>query len=278
MRNLFTRILGIDRRWIFVMVLVALSFPILVPLNLPGLRPSAPSRALHKYIEDLPEGSKILISMDFDPASKPELAPMGAAVIRHFLSKKHKVVVMTLWVTGTGLTHKILEEQAKSVGVEYGKDYVNLGWKPGGFAVITGMGEDIRTVYPKDARGNSVDQIPIMQGIRKLKDFDLIFSFAAGNPGLDTWIAYAGDRHKIPMGGGSTAVNEPSMAPYVQSGQLVGFIGALRGAAEYENLMSVKGDATRGMDGITLGHYLIIALIVVANIGHFVLKRPKGVA
>lgn len=278
MRDLFRRILAVDRRWIFLLVFLALAFPILVPLNLPGLRPSAPARALHKYVEDLPPNSKVLVSMDFDPASKPELQPMGAAVLRHFLERKHKVVVMTLWVTGTGLTHKIVEEQAKAVGAEYGKDYVNLGWKPGGFAVITGMGEDIRTVYPKDARNNATDSLPIMNGIRKLKDFDLIFSFAAGTPGLDTWIAYAGDRHKIPMGGGSTAVNEPSMAPYIQSGQLVGFIGALRGAAEYENLMHVKGDATRGMDGITLGHYLIIVLIVVANIGYFVLKTPKGAA
>ena len=278
MREFFEKLLKIDRRWIFLMVGAALMIPILKPLNLPGLKASTPVQNLYDYIEGLPEGSKVLISFDFDPASKPELEPMGAAILRHCLRKKLKVVAMTLWVTGSSLAQRVIEREAKAAGAVYGEDYVYLGWKPGNVAVITGMREDIHVVFPKDSMQTDLSKIPMMQEIRRLRDFDLAFSFAAGSPGLDTWIAYGTDKEKIKMGGGSTAVNVPSMAVFVQSGQLVGFIGALRGAAEYELLMNFSGSATRGMDGITVGSYLLAALIILANVGYLLTRKPKGVS
>jgi hypothetical protein len=277
--DFLAKLLKVDRRWIFLLLLLVMVIPVAKPLNLPGLKASGGVKGMYSYIEDLPEGSIVLVSFDFDPASKPELAPMGVAVLKHCFRKKHKVVSMGLWITGVGMAKTILDDEAKKADAKYGEDFVDIGFKPGGVAVITGMGEDIHSTFGRDARGNEFTALPLMQRVRRLKDCALVISLGAGSPGIDHWIAYGSDKHKFKMAGGTTAVNVPAMAPYLQAGQLVGLISAMRGAAEYESLMRFSGDATAGMDGISLGHYLIAFLIVGANIAHQVVKRrPQGAA
>ncbi len=271
-------VLALDRRWIFLLLLLVLFVPIACPLNLPGLKPSPGVKKMYDYVDALPEGSTILISFDFDPASKPELAPMAEAMLKHAFQKKLKVIAMGLWVTGVSLEKETLERVAGQSKVTYGEDYVNLGWKAGNVAVITGMGEDIHNTFPTDAKGNAIGSLKIMQKVHRLKDLDLVVSLAAGTPGIDTWIAYGADKYKFKIGGGTTAVNAPAMSPYLQAGQLVGLIGAMRGAAEYEFLLDKPGDAIRGMDAISLGHYLIVALIFMGNLAYFFTRGRKGAA
>lgn len=276
MEPFFRKLLAMDRRWIFLCLGVAVVFPTFFKLGLPGLKASPNVQAVYDLIENMPEGSKVLVSFDFDPASKPELAPQGTAVLRHLFRKKHKVVGMGLWVTGVTMAKDIVTRTAKEANAKYGEDYVYLGWKPGNFAVIENMAADIHNCFPKDNDGNETASLPMMKGIRKLAEFDLVVSLAAGSPGIDTWIAYGSDKYHFKMTGGTTAVNVGSMAQYVQAGQMVGLIGAMRGAAEYEMLIDRKADAAAGMDAISLGHYLIVALVVLGNIAYFVTRGSRG--
>lgn len=280
MNDLFRKILALDRRWVFLVLAVTLFLPIVFPLKLPGLKPSPGVSKMYDYVEGMQPGQTIMISFDYDPASAPELQPMADAVMKHAFRKRLKVIAMGLWVTGLGLEKKTTETLGKEAeakfGVKYGDDYVDLGFKPGNVAVITGMGEDIFATFPTDAKGTPLSSIPMMKSIRRLKDIDLVVSIAAGSPGIDHWIAYGADKHKFKIGGGTTAVQAPSMAPYLQAGQLVGLIPAMRGAAEYEFLSGLSGGGTAGIDAISLGHYLIITLIVLGNIAYFVTRRPAG--
>lgn len=276
MKELLNKLTKVDRRWIFGLLGLVVVVPTLHPLNMPGLKASPNVKAVYDIVENLPEGSKVLVSFDFDPASKPELAPQAYAVLRHCFRKKHKVVAMGLWVTGVGLAKEIVSKTAREAKAVDGEDYVYLGWKPGNFAVIESMGSDIHSCFPKDSSQREIGKIAMMQNIRKLSDFDVVISLAAGSPGIDTWIAYGADKYKFKMSGGTTAVNVPSMAQYVQSGQMTGLIGAMRGAAEYEFLIKEAGDATAGMDAISLGHYLIVALILLGNLAYFMTRTPKG--
>ena len=70
--------------------------------------------------------------------------------------------------------------------------------------------------------------------IRNLRSFDLIFSFGGGTPGLKEWILFAGDPGNIPIAGGVTAVQAPLMYPYYPA-QMLGMMGGIKGAAEYES-------------------------------------------
>ena len=75
--------------------------PLLFPVGLP-IKISSEVRGVYDYIEGLPEGSVFLLSLDFDPASKPELYPQAIAILRHAFKKNLRVVAMTLWVSAPG--------------------------------------------------------------------------------------------------------------------------------------------------------------------------------
>src|SRR5712691_13189785 len=93
---------SIDRRIIFLLIALATLLPLVHPFGLP-IKVSPEVRGVFDYIESLPEGSVFLLSLDFDPSSKPELYPMSIALLRHAFRKNQKVVGMTLWITGTSM-------------------------------------------------------------------------------------------------------------------------------------------------------------------------------
>lgn len=280
MGALARRILNLDRRIIFLAVGIVLILPIVHPLGFPGLVVTPPVQGVFDAIEALAPGDPILVSFDFDPASKPELYPQGVAVIRHAFQKNLRVIGMGHWITGVGMATEILNTTAQEFGKQYGRDYVFMGWQPQPIAVISTMGQDIYRVFPKDHRSNDLASLDVMRGVRALKDFKYLLSLAAGTPGIETWVVYGTDKFKIPMGGGSTAVIAPGLRPYLDTKQITGLIGAMKGAAEYEKLLYDNyrigpGLAIAGMDALSLAHILLVALILLANLAYFV-SRMAG--
>ncbi len=70
----------------------------------------------------------------------------------------------------------------------------------------------------------------------------MIISLSAGDPGIPAWVMMAGDRFNIPIGGGCTAVSAPQFYPYLGTGQMVGLLGGLKGAADYETMVRLEED------------------------------------
>lgn len=268
------KILRMDRRIIFVLMAILVFTPIFFKINFPGIEATDVVKGVYNEIESLPPGSAVLISMDFDPASKPELQPISTAIIRHCFSKDIKVVGMTLVVTGTDLAYKVMSE----IGKEYKKiehrDWVFLGWNVGGLIVIQTMGQSIAQIFPKDYKKVELEKIEVMRKIKKLNDFGYVISITAG-AAVETWIIYGSDRFKFKLGGACTAVVEPGLRQFIQSKQITGLIGGMRGAAEYEQLLKKPDKGTAGMDAISLGQYLIVLLILSVNIIYFLMKEKK---
>src|SRR5437773_12480064 len=113
--SLAERMLHIDRRIIFLMIGVCTLLPLLYPIGL-AIKVSPEVRGVHDYIESLPEGSVFLLSMDFDPASKPELQPQAVALLRHAFKKNLRATGMTLWVTGTGWADRVASQAVPAMG------------------------------------------------------------------------------------------------------------------------------------------------------------------
>src|SRR3989441_3718866 len=136
------RMVGIDRRLIFLLIAAAVLLPLLRPFGLP-IKVSPEVRAVYDYIEAMPERSVFLLSLDFDPSSKPELEPQAVALLRHAFRKNFRVIAMTHWLTGTGMADGIISKVAAEMGKERGTDYVFLGWSPGAGALVIAMGQDL---------------------------------------------------------------------------------------------------------------------------------------
>ena len=268
------RMLRIDRRIIFLVIGLCTIFPLLFPVGLP-IRISSEVRGVYDYIDGLPEGSVFLLSLDFDPASKPELYPQAIAILRHAFRKNLRVVAMTLWVSGTGLADQIVTLTAKEANKENGKDYVFLGWSPGGSAVILNMGQDLYNAFPADYGNKPTKGLSVLAGVQNLRDVTYAVSLGAGNPGVEAWYVFGKDKYKFELGGGCTGVMAPGLYPLLRSGQINGLIGGLRGAAEYETLIGEKGKAVAGMDAQSATHLAIIVLVAMCNIFYFTMRRQQ---
>jgi len=256
----------LDRRWIFLLMGVLVLVPLLFPLSLP-LHVTPPVQGFVDAVDKVPNGSTVLMSCDYDPASIPEMVPMTRTAFRHLLSKDCKVVVTVLWFGGPGLVDSVCTEVAREFPTKaYGRDWVNLGYKAGNEAVMVALGQGIANVFPRDYRGTEVTTLPIMRGVRDYSSFPLLVNISAGYPGTKEWVQQVQARFHLPMVSGVTAVSAPEFYPYLQSHQLLGLLGGMAGAAEYEKVRGEKGSATRGMDAQSLGHVFVAVCIVVGNI------------
>ncbi|HTM00312.1 MAG TPA: hypothetical protein VL503_04195, partial [Candidatus Omnitrophota bacterium] len=100
--SLWTRLLRLDRRIIFVLIALATAIPLLRPVNLP-IAVSPRVRAAYDTVDKLPRGSYVLMSLDYEPDIMAELQPMAKAVLRHCFRKGLKPVVLTLYPAAPGL-------------------------------------------------------------------------------------------------------------------------------------------------------------------------------
>ena len=274
MREFAVRLLQLDRRFIFVLMSVVTVLPLLYPLGLP-VRISPETRQLYDTLERLPERSVVLLSLDFDPASKPELYPMTVSLLRHAFARNLRVVALTLWPAGTSMAESAVTHGAEEAGKKDGTDYVFLGYGPGEANAIISLGQSLTNAFPTDYAGRKTETLPVLAGVRSLRDIDYALSLSAGFPGLDTWYVYGKEKYGFELGGGCTAVSAPKFYPLLQTGQINGLLGGLRGAAEYETLLNQAGKATAGMDAQSATHFLIIGLIIVCNLCYLLSGRKE---
>ncbi len=273
--NFILKIGDMDRRWIFIIIALVVLLPLFFPIGLP-IRPTDSTQTAYDAMDNLDPGSKVLVSCEYGPSTKPEVHPMVYAVLRHLFKNGHKVYITCLWPDGQFMAEEAIEEIAEQeFNLTYGKDYVLLGFRPGNEAVVKGIVSNIRKLYSTDARGTLTDKIPMMEGINQLVDFDFIFTASAGYPGTVEWVQYGADPTGVPMSTGVTSIQVNEVMPYVQSGQVKGILAGMPGAAEYEKLVGVPGIGTSGMDAQSIAHVVIVLFIIFGNVAFFIERQRQ---
>lgn len=267
----------VERRIIFLVLIIAVVFPLIVPL---GWKTEVTPHVQMAYdlIDSVKEGETAIVSFDYDPATATELQPMAYSVIKHAFAKNQKVIAMALWPQGVQMADEAFSKiLMKYPDKKYGIDYVNLGYKPGGMVTLQAMGKSIKTVFPSDSRATSLDELPMMKGLISLKNIAYVVSLSAGDPGIKQWIMAAHDMYNVKVTGGTTAVSAPGFLPYInQQNQLYGLLGGLKSAAEYEVLLGVTGPATTKMDAQSVAHILILVFVLIGNIKAWRKRHPKA--
>ena len=285
-KKIFILLGSLDRRIIFLIVGLSVLIPLLKPewVDLP-IRPTPESQIVFDEINKLNEGDKVLLSFEYGPSTKPEIHPMAIAILKHLYAKNIQVYGFALWPDGNFMSTEAFSEVSVEFDKKYGIDYVNLGFKPGQEAVITGIASDIRTLYTVDLQGTPINDIPMMKDVVNIEDFDFVFSLSAGFPGSKEWVQYACDPKNIPLSTGCTSIQVTDIMPYVENDQIRGILAGMPGAAEYESLVEIElqnmelaatpGKASGMMAAQSIAHVVIVLFIIFGNITYFITRKKK---
>jgi hypothetical protein len=273
----------VERRVIFLFIFVAVATPILFPLTFTE-KATPVVKSVFDKVESLPEGSRVLISFDFDPAMAPEVQPMANAFTRHCLARNLKVIFMSLWATGQSQLNNTFRDVVNADFPDKvdGVDYVDMGYKAGNEGVLNVIITNFKKMFPTDVNGVPYDSIEVLKGITSVKDVSLVISVGGGKPGVKEWVLFVADPGNVPTAGGVAAVVAPQLYPYYPK-QLLGILGGIKGAAEYESeLMRVypqfKDMPTPGlrmMGPQTMAHVVIMSFIIIGNILYFRFQRTR---
>ena len=264
------------RRAIFLIMAIAVAIPLLVKISMPIIV-SWPTRDLYEAVESLSKDKIVVISVNWGAGTQGETAPQTAALIYH-LASKHKKFAIWGWATPQGplLTQQIAEPIAQKFGLKYGVDWVNWGFKTGSDQVVRAWAKDIPGTMKEDFKHTPMTKLPFMKNVRDHKDIGLIVEIT-GSATVGTYIRYLYGIYGTPIAYACTGVMVPEAFPYLDAGQLVGMMRGLVGAAEYEELAGYKdGKAGKRMAAQSFAHMLIIALIIVGNVGYFIARRSKN--
>ena len=180
--------------------------------------PTALARSVFDEIEKLKPGDKVLVAFDYDPASEAELGPMATDFVHHCCEKKVKMYFMSLWPVGPVMVQEDIRNiiEADYPHMVYGQDYVNLGYKSGYEGVIKVIVTDLRSLYPTDTRGSSIDQIPMCRGRQEYPEHEAhLISVSAATPGRRNGSSTRRRRtpDKMKLVSGSTGVQSPQLFP-----------------------------------------------------------------
>jgi hypothetical protein len=270
----------LDRRWLYLVLLVALSATLITQPLFPDV-PSAFTRPMFARIENLAPGAPVLVALDYSPASAPEIEPMAMAVTRHLLQRGARPIFVTLWPEGNNMLQRLRDQVLLPdfPGLVEGRDFAALGYKAGGRMVINALRQELSAMYTADLRGVPLDSLAALHGVRRLDQFALIVALSGGTPGLKEWVLYGGDPTGTPVAGGCTGIGTAEFLAYFP-GQLVGLLGGLKGASEYEAALADRYPernyprrAGRAMGPQTVAHVIILLFLVLGNLAYL---RRRG--
>jgi hypothetical protein len=268
--DLIRRLGEVDKRWLYVLLIVVVLAPMVRPLGLP-LKVSDRTREAFEIIDKLQPGDTVVFDFGYYVDGAPDVEPIAVALFDHLFAKGVRIVCTSYKNHGPMIIDKLTAPHVAK-GKVYGTDFVSMGFLAGGETALAAWAQDIKKAFPKDWKGNDTSTLPILQGINSVADFDMFVFFT--DDSAEVWVRQI-SQYKIPLIAAQLTVTAPQAEPYLQSGQLTGILVGLRGAAEYEILTGLPGSAAAGMDAQSMAHLLLIGFILLGNAAYFI-RRSQG--
>jgi hypothetical protein len=274
--DIWERLGTLDRRVYYVILILVVALPIMKPWGLP-IKVGQEAEDFFSTVGKVPEGGTVLLVINYRTDCIVEMNPQVVCIFKHLLEKNAKIIMISGVDEGAMVSQIAAVRVAEEMGAEYGVDWINLGYKPGGDVFMKKMVDDFweASAY-SDMNGDSLEKFPIMQGFNSLSQADLVLNMVAvvPSPGerlLQMAIIPTG----VPYAVGTTALQTTSERVFYSSGQYQGILAGLRGAAEYEFLLGQPGEAITGMDSQSAAHILVIVLITLGNLGYFLGEKKR---
>ncbi len=266
--SFWQRMQQIPRYYIYLLLAAVVIWQILFPILLP-IVPSAATRGVEAAVAAVPDDKLIIISTDWDASTQAETGPQTAAIIEACFRHNKKFVLLTLSPPmGAKLSNEIAVAIARRHQAEYGVQWANWGYKVGGSNVLLAMVKDVPKAMGADFYGRPMRDLPVMRGVRTIKDIGLVAEVTGLATMTEMWIGLIQGPYQVPFTAGYTAVMAPGYYPFMDSGQIDGMLVGAKGAAEMEALLRQPGLGMAIMSAQSWAHLLIIGLIILGNVGY----------
>ncbi len=286
-----------------LLLLAVALFGLYRPLPVTPLTVTPATQSFFDEIDGLGANAKVLVSYDWEADRSGEMNPLARAITQHVMSKRARLVTLSLNPQGPALASLVTDELARDP--LYGNNgfyhyepgdatYLNLGWRSGQEAAVRSLFDNMGDL--SDYRyGRPASEYALMNGLNSLADFDLIVVLAGDEGGVRTWVEQFGVRPGSRLLFATPAAVEPLARPYAQglpsaSGELRttekqvrarGLLAGLNGAAQYDQLLRDKLNLQTNqnlnlqgrLSAQSLAALLLILAVVVANLYYLVRRR-----
>ena len=266
--NFWQTLQQIPRYGIYLLLAGVVIWQILFPRPLP-IVPSRTTQGVYDAIAAVPDDKLVLISTDWDASTQAETGPQTEAIIHACLQNGKRFAIMNLAPPmGVKLANDIAQRVTAEYDADYGVDWCNWGYKYGYDNVLIAMAKNIPKTIGDDFHGDPVAGLPMMQDVRDIKSIGLVIEVTGLAAVTEYWIGLIQGVYGTPFASAYTAVMAPGYYPFLDSGQMKGMLVGAKGAAEMEVLVDRPAKASVIMNVQSWAHVLIIALIVLGNLGY----------
>jgi hypothetical protein len=283
----------LDRRIIYLLVLLALALPIIYQYSIKAARMKS-AESLYEVIEGLEPGPGdfAFIALDFGPNTQGENRPQAEVVIEHLMRRRIPVVLFSQYALAEPFLNDVpqrvvdrLEAENPGESWKYGRDWVNLGFRVGSSILIQGIprAPDFAEFFTRDIRGNVLSELEIFSSRPTFKNLIILGQFTGLVGAFDTYVQFFQSReHRPYFTHGSTSITIPEAYIYLDSGQLHGLLEGLAGAAWYaellgENFPNRLSDEIGVINtGLGIAQLLIMSLVIFGNVMALMEGRRLG--
>jgi len=280
---------SLDRRVIYLFIAISIAAPLIFKVVLPP----AEMKTSDQYFEAIESLSNtdekiVFVAADWGPGTQAENKPQTEVTIEHLMRKRVPFALISITPFATPFLKTVPLEVAEKLSKEmpgekwlYGKDWVNLGFRPNASIMIQGIAKskNILELLQTDANGAALDELPAMKKIRTLKDISMLVEITGLQGAMNIWVQFfQGDGYRPKMLHGCTSVSIPDAHIYLASGQIVGLFEGMAGAAWYDKLLSDKyskreaGSAILQNTSLAIAQLVVIGLILLGNLGLLIRK------
>lgn len=282
------------RRIIFLLVLLTLSLPLLLRWSVPAVRMTAAEK-LFQEVERIPNdqpGKIVYLALDYGPGTNAESGSQAKVVIEHLMRRRIKFLVTAQIIDAVPIINSVPDQVAAHLmrlypdqKWEYGTDWVNMGYTPGGGLTIQSVAkaDSIPAFFKRDARGNTATELPIFKGVTSIESVSALIELTAYTGTLENYLQFfSTEKYRPVFLHGCTSIATPQAFIYLDSGQIKGLFEGIAGAAWYGKLLTDAYPGRPVDDSVvintTLGvaHLLVIALIIAGNIAGLLSQRRRG--
>ena len=238
-----------QRLIVFIVIAVAAIVPLFPGMGL-GLV-GAPELGgagdkMFQSIDGLSPGDPVLVAFDYDATQSPEMDVQARAVMRHLLTRKARVSIISLYPAGPAAAQVVISETSQLVSSTVPVTVTHLGYRPGQAVAVASI----------------LDTMPVSRVIELAATPDTLRWWAeqlAARPGAPVLLA------------GVSAQAEPMSQPYLQSQQVKGMMAGVRDAVAYElRLGALKKEQEQQvlapLEPIATANVALIGLILVGGL------------